>query len=240
MSQAKYNRIVLKLSGEALAGEDGFGINPSIIKSVAEQVKAVYELGVEIAVVVGGGNIWRGKIGSEMGMDRAAADYMGMLATVMNSLALQDSLENIGVQTRVQTSIEMRQVAEPYIRRKAVRHLEKKRVVIFAAGTGNPYFSTDTTAALRAAEIEADVILMAKNNVDGVYNADPKLVPDAVKYETLTYIDVLKDGLAVMDSTASSLCMDNDIPLIVFSITEEGNIKRAVTGENIGTIVKGK
>lgn len=240
MSQAKYNRIVLKLSGEALAGEDGFGINPSIIKSVAEQVKAVYELGVEIAVVVGGGNIWRGKIGSEMGMDRAAADYMGMLATVMNSLALQDSLENIGVQTRVQTSIEMRQVAEPYIRRKAVRHLEKKRVVIFAAGTGNPYFSTDTTAALRAAEIEADVILMAKNNVDGVYNADPKLVPDAVKYETLTYIDVLKDGLAVMDSTASSLCMDNDIPLIVFSIMEEGNIKRAVTGENIGTIVKGK
>ena len=240
MSQAKYNRIVLKLSGEALAGEDGFGINPSIIKSVAEQVKAVYELGVEIAVVVGGGNIWRGKIGSEMGMDRAAADYMGMLATVMNSLALQDSLENIGVQTRVQTSIEMRQVAEPYIRRKAVRHLEKRRVVIFAAGTGNPYFSTDTTAALRAAEIEADVILMAKNNVDGVYNADPKLVPDAVKYETLTYIDVLKDGLAVMDSTASSLCMDNDIPLIVFSITEEGNIKRAVTGENIGTIVKGK
>ncbi|NGY92350.1 UMP kinase [Bacillus megaterium] len=240
MSQAKYNRIVLKLSGEALAGEDGFGINPSIIKSVAEQVKAVYELGVEIAVVVGGGNIWRGKIGSEMGMDRAAADYMGMLATVMNSLALQDSLENIGVQTRVQTSIEMRQVAEPYIRRKAVRHLEKKRVVIFAAGTGNPYFSTDTTAALRAAEIEADVILMAKNNVDGVYNADPKLVPDAVKYETLTYIDVFKDGLAVMDSTASSLCMDNDIPLIVFSITEEGNIKRAVTGENIGTIVKGK
>jgi len=240
MSQAKYNRIVLKLSGEALAGEEGFGINPSIIKSVAEQVKAVYELRVEIAVVVGGGNIWRGKIGSEMGMDRAAADYMGMLATVMNSLALQDSLENIGVQTRVQTSIEMRQVAEPYIRRKAVRHLEKKRVVIFAAGTGNPYFSTDTTAALRAAEIEADVILMAKNNVDGVYNADPKLVPDAVKYETLTYIDVLKDGLAVMDSTASSLCMDNDIPLIVFSITEEGNIKRAVTGENIGTIVKGK
>ena len=240
MSQAKYNRIVLKLSGEALAGEEGFGINPSIIKSVAEQVKAVYELGVEIAVVVGGGNIWRGKIGSVMGMDRAAADYMGMLATVMNSLALQDSLENIGVQTRVQTSIEMRQVAEPYIRRKAVRHLEKKRVVIFAAGTGNPYFSTDTTAALRAAEIEADVILMAKNNVDGVYNADPKLVPDAVKYETLTYIDVLKDGLAVMDSTASSLCMDNDIPLIVFSITEEGNIKRAVTGENIGTIVKGK
>src|SRR6478735_2927699 len=240
MSQAKYNRIVLKLSGEALAGEEGFGINPSIIKSVAEQVKAVYELGVEIAVVVGGGNIWRGKIGSEMGMDRAAADYMGMLATVMNSLALQDSLENIGVQTRVQTSIEMRQVAEPYIRRKAVRHLEKKRVVIFAAGTGNPYFSTDTTAALRAAEIEADVILMAKNNVDGVYSADPSIDPTATKYETLTYLDVLKAVLGVMDSTASSLCMDNDIPLIVFSVMEKGNIKRAVLGEKIGTLVRGK
>jgi uridylate kinase len=175
-----------------------------------------------------------------MGMDRANADYMGMLATVMNSLSLQDSLENLGVQTRVQTSIEMRQVAEPYIRRKAIRHLEKKRVVIFAAGTGNPYFSTDTTAALRAAEIEADVILMAKNNVDGVYSADPTLVPDAVKYETLSYIEVLQQGLAVMDSTASSLCMDNDIPLIVFSVMEEGNIKRVVVGENIGTIVRGK
>ncbi|ACM14038.1 uridylate kinase [Bacillus cereus G9241] len=165
---------------------------------------------------------------------------MGMLATVMNSLALQDSLENIGIQTRVQTSIEMRQVAEPYIRRKAVRHLEKKRVVIFAAGTGNPYFSTDTTAALRAAEIEADVILMAKNNVDGVYNADPSIDPTATKYETLTYLDVLKEGLGVMDSTASSLCMDNDIPLIVFSVMEKGNIKRAVLGENIGTVVRGK
>ncbi|CKH75032.1 uridylate kinase [Streptococcus pneumoniae] len=175
-----------------------------------------------------------------MGMDRAGADYMGMLATVMNSLALQDSLENIGIQTRVQTSIEMRQVAEPYIRRKAVRHLEKKRVVIFAAGTGNPYFSTDTTAALRAAEIEADVILMAKNNVDGVYNADPSIDPTATKYETLTYLDVLKEGLGVMDSTASSLCMDNDIPLIVFSVMEKGNIKRAVLGENIGTVVRGK
>ncbi|ASL66596.1 Uridine monophosphate kinase [Bacillus cereus] len=165
---------------------------------------------------------------------------MGMLATVMNSLALQDSLENIGIQTRVQTSIEMRQVAEPYIRRKAVRHLEKKRVVIFAAGTGNPYFSTDTTAALRAAEIEADVILMAKNNVDGVYSADPSIDPTATKYETLTYLDVLKEGLGVMDSTASSLCMDNDIPLIVFSVMEKGNIKRAVLGENIGTVVRGK
>jgi uridylate kinase len=173
-------------------------------------------------------------------MDRASADYMGMLATVMNSLALQDSLENIGVQTRVQTSIEMRQVAEPYIRRKAIRHLEKKRVVIFAAGTGNPYFSTDTTAALRAAEIEAEVILMAKNNVDGVYSADPKLDENAVKYTTLSYLDLLKDGLAVMDTTASSLCMDNDIPLVVFSIMEEGNIKRAVAGEKIGTVIRGK
>jgi uridylate kinase len=240
MSVPKYKRVVLKLSGEALAGNDGFGINPSVIKNVAEEVKEIAELGVEVAVVVGGGNIWRGKIGSEMGMDRASADYMGMLATVMNSLALQDSLEQIGIETRVQSSIDMRQVAEPYIRRRAIRHLEKKRVVIFAAGTGNPYFSTDTTAALRAAEIEAEVILMAKNNVDGVYSADPKKDESAVKYEELSYLDVLKEGLAVMDSTASSLCMDNDIPLIVFSIMEDGNIKRAITGENIGTIVRGK
>jgi uridylate kinase len=240
MSVPKYKRVVLKLSGEALAGADGFGINPSVIKNVAEEVKEISKLGVEVAVVVGGGNIWRGKIGSEMGMDRASADYMGMLATVMNSLALQDSLENIGIETRVQTSIDMRQVAEPYIRRRAIRHLEKKRVVIFAAGTGNPYFSTDTTAALRAAEIEAEVILMAKNNVDGVYSADPKLDGNAVKYDELSYLDVLKEGLAVMDSTASSLCMDNDIPLIVFSIMEEGNIKRVLQGETIGTIVRGK
>ena len=240
MSVPKYRRVVLKLSGEALAGEAGFGINPAVIKSIAEQVKEIAELNVEVAVVVGGGNIWRGKIGSEMGMDRANADYMGMLATVMNSLALQDSLEQIGVETRVQTSIEMRQVAEPYIRRRAIRHLEKKRVVIFAAGTGNPYFSTDTTAALRAAEIEAEVILMAKNNVDGVYSADPKLDTKAVKYTELSYLDVIKEGLQVMDSTASSLCMDNNIPLIVFSVMEKGNIKRAVLGENIGTIVRGK
>lgn len=240
MSTPKYNRVVLKLSGEALAGEQGFGIHPGVIKSVAEQVKELVELGVEVAVVVGGGNIWRGKIGSEMGMDRATADYMGMLATVMNSLSLQDSLEQNGIETRVQTSIDMRQVAEPYIRRRAIRHLEKKRVVIFAAGTGNPYFSTDTTAALRAAEIEAEVILMAKNNVDGVYSADPKLDKNAVKYEELSYLDVIKNGLAVMDSTASSLCMDNDIPLIVFSIMEKGNIKRVIMGENIGTIVRGK
>lgn len=237
---AKYKRVVLKLSGEALAGDEGFGINPAVIKSIAEQVKEVAELDVEVAVVVGGGNIWRGKIGSEMGMDRANADYMGMLATVMNSLALQDSLDQLGIETRVQTSIEMRQVAEPYIRRRAIRHLEKKRVVIFAAGTGNPYFSTDTTAALRAAEIEADVILMAKNNVDGVYNADPVKDKNAVKYDELSYLDVLKEGLEVMDSTASSLCMDNDIPLIVFSIMEKGNIKRAVMGETLGTVVRGK
>jgi len=240
MSQPKYKRVVLKLSGEALAGEAGFGINPAVIQSVAEQVKEVSELDVEVAVVVGGGNIWRGKIGSEMGMDRATADYMGMLATVMNSMALQDSLEQLGIETRVQTSIEMRQIAEPYIRRRAIRHLEKGRVVIFAAGTGNPYFSTDTTAALRAAEIEAEVILMAKNNVDGVYSADPKVDKDAVKYAELSYLDVIKEGLAVMDSTASSLCMDNDIPLVVFSVTEKGNIKRVVLGDNIGTIVRGK
>ncbi|MCM3713224.1 UMP kinase [Halalkalibacter oceani] len=234
-----YKRVVLKLSGEALAGAQGYGIDPTVIQSVARQVKEIVELDVEVAVVVGGGNIWRGMAGSAKGMDRATADYMGMLATVMNSLALQDSLEDIGVQTRVQSSIEMRQVAEPYIRRKAIRHLEKKRVVIFAAGTGNPYFSTDTTAALRAAEIEAEVILMAKNNVDGVYSADPSVDQNAKKYTSISYMDVLKEGLAVMDTTASSLCMDNDIPLIVFSIMEEGNIKRAILGEEIGTIVRG-
>lgn len=239
MDRKQYNRVVLKLSGEALAGEQGYGIDPSIIQSIAKQIKEVVELDVEVAVVVGGGNIWRGIAGSAKGMDRATADYMGMLATVMNSLALQDALEHEGVATRVQTSIEMRQVAEPYIRRRAIRHLEKKRVVIFAGGTGNPFFSTDTTAALRAAEIEAEVILMAKNKVDGVYSADPSIDPSARKYERLTFLDVLKEGLGVMDSTASSLCMDNDIPLIVFSITEEGNIKRVILGEDIGTIVRG-
>lgn len=238
MTTPQYKRIVLKLSGEALAGEQGFGLSPAIIKSVAEQVKDVVDLNIEVAVVVGGGNIWRGKVGSEMGMDRATADYMGMLATVMNSLALQDALEKQGVESRVQTSIEMRQVAEPYIRRKAIRHLEKGRVVIFAAGTGNPYFSTDTTAALRAAEIEADVILMAKNNVDGVYSADPKVDPTAVKYENLSFLEVIQNGLQVMDSTASTLCMDNDIDLIVFSIMENGNIKKAALGETIGTVVR--
>jgi uridylate kinase len=234
-----YKRVVLKLSGEALAGDVGYGIDAAVITSIAEQIKEIVELGVQVAIVVGGGNIWRGIAGSEKGIDRATADYMGMLATVMNSMALQDGLEKTGVPTRVQTSIEMRQVAEPYIRRKAIRHLEKNRVVIFAAGTGNPYFSTDTTAALRAAEIEAEVILMAKNKVDGVYSADPAVNPDAKKYDQLTFMEVLNQGLGVMDSTASSLCMDNSIPLVVFSIMESGNIKRAIMGDKIGTIVKG-
>ncbi|MDF2679391.1 UMP kinase [Brevibacillus nitrificans] len=235
-----YKRVVLKLSGEALAGDLGYGIDPKVIFSVANQIKEIVELGVQVAVVVGGGNIWRGLSGSSKGMDRATADYMGMLATIMNSLALQDGLEQVNVPTRVQTSIEMRQVAEPYIRRRAIRHLEKMRVVIFAAGTGNPYFSTDTTAALRAAEIEAEVILMAKNKVDGVYSADPSLDPTAEKYDRLTFLEVLNKGLGVMDSTASSLCMDNNIPLIVFNISEEGNIRRAVMGDKIGTLVKGE
>jgi uridylate kinase len=239
MDRPRYKRVVLKLSGEALAGEQGYGIDPNVIHSIAQQIKEVTELNVEVAIVVGGGNIWRGMAGSAKGMDRATADYMGMLATVMNSLALQDALEHQGVPTRVQTSIEMRQVAEPYIRRRAIRHLEKGRVVIFASGTGNPYFSTDTTAALRAAEIEAEVILMAKNNVDGVYSADPARDPEAVKYDSLTYLDVLNQGLGVMDSTASTLCMDNDIPLIVFNIGNQGNIRRVIMGEEIGTVVRG-
>lgn len=235
---SKYRRIVLKLSGESLAGDDGFGINPVVFKNVANQIHEAAQLGVEIAVIVGGGNIWRGKIGSNLGMDRGTADYMGMLATVMNSLALQDSMEQLGCETRVLTSIEMKQVAEPYIRRRAIRHLEKGRVVIFAAGIGNPYFSTDTTAALRAAEVEADVILMGKNNVDGVYSADPKQDENAFKYDELTYMEMLQENLQVMDATASSFCMDNDIPLVIFSITDDGNIKRAVSGETIGTTIK--
>ncbi|MFH5810506.1 UMP kinase [Companilactobacillus sp. FL22-1] len=239
MPDIKYKRVILKVSGEALAGEKGFGINPPVIKQIAEQIKSVHDLGVQVAIVCGGGNIWRGETGAEMGMDRAQADYMGMMATVMNGLALQDGLEHIGVPTRVQTSIEMRQVAEPYIRRKAVRHLEKGRVVIFAGGTGNPYFSTDTTSVLRAAEIEADVILMAKNNVDGVYSADPKKDPNAKKYSELTQLDIINKNLGVMDTTASSLSMDNDISLIVFNLNKPENIKKVVQGENIGTIIKG-
>jgi len=239
LERPRYSRIVLKVSGESLAGQTGYGIDAEMVSSIAEQVKEVVEMKVQVAIVVGGGNIWRGIAGSAKGIDRATADYMGMLATVMNSLALQDALEKIGVPTRVQTSIAMQQIAEPYIRRRAIRHLEKGRVVIFAAGTGNPFFSTDTTAALRAAEIEAEVILMAKNKVDGVYSADPLKDANARKYDELTYLDVLNQNLGVMDSTASSLCMDNNIPLIVFSITEKGNIKRVVMGEKIGTIVKG-
>jgi uridylate kinase len=239
LEQPVFKRVVLKVSGESLAGQNGYGIDADTISSIAQQVKEVVELGVQVAIVCGGGNIWRGIAGSAKGIDRATADYMGMLATLMNSLALQDALEQIEVPTRVQTSIAMQQIAEPYIRRRAIRHLEKGRVVIFAAGTGNPFFSTDTTAALRAAEIEAEVILMAKNKVDGVYSADPFIDPTAEKYEVLTYMEVLNKNLGVMDSTASSLCMDNDIPLIVFAITEQGNIKRVVLGEKIGTIVKG-
>ncbi|MCI8336089.1 MAG: UMP kinase [Peptococcaceae bacterium] len=236
MTEAKYKRVVLKISGEALAGEAGYGISQEIISFIAAQVKAVHEAGVQVSIVVGGGNIWRGVAGSKKGMDRASADYMGMLATVLNALALQDALEDIGVVTRVQTAIDMRQVAEPYIRRKAIRHMEKDRVVIFAAGTGNPFFSTDTTAALRAAEIEAEVILMAKK-VDGVYDSDPMKNPHAKKFDTLSYMDILNMGLQVMDSTAASLCKDNEIPLVVFNINTPGNIYKAVMGDAVGTVV---
>ena len=240
METAKYKRVVLKLSGESLAGDQGFGINPSVVESIASQIKIIREHGIDVAAVVGGGNIWRGLAGSAKGMERATADYMGMLATVMNSLALQDALEKMGVDSRVQSAIEMRQVAEPYIRRRAIRHMEKGRVVIFAAGTGNPYFSTNTTAALRAAEIEADVILMAKKNTDGIYDSDPNHNPNAKKFDTLEYIEILQRGLAVMDSTATSLCMDNNIPLVVFNVDDYTNIVRAALGENIGTTVGGK
>ncbi len=237
MSTAKYKRIVLKLSGESLAGEQGFGIDPVIVEDIAKQIKKIHNNRIEVAIVVGGGNIWRGLSGSAKGMDRASADYMGMLATVMNALALQDALEKMEVVTRVQTAIEMRQVAELYIRRKAIRHMEKGRVVIFGAGTGNPYFSTDTTAALRAAEIEADVILMAKKGTDGIYDSDPNKNPDAKKFDELSYIDILNKGLAVMDSTATSLCMDNKIPIVVFNIDNHENLVKAALGEDIGTTV---
>jgi len=230
--------VVLKLSGEAMAGDKGFGIDGNVVREVSGQIKDLIDLGVEVACVVGGGNIWRGAAASNAGMDRATADYMGMLATVINGLALQDALESIGITTRTQTAIEMRQVAEPYIRRRAIRHLERGRVVIFVAGTGNPYFSTDTTAALRAAEIEADAILMAKGNVDGVYDRDPLKNSDAKMFTELTYLEVLKQSLGVMDATAASLCMDNQIPIIVFSMAKNGNIVRAVCGENIGTIIR--
>ena len=237
--EPKYRRILLKLSGEALAGDRGFGIDPQVIADIAAEIREVVELGVQVAVVIGGGNIFRGMAAAASGMDLAGADYMGMLATIMNSLALQDALEQIGVMTRVQTAIEMREVAEPYIRRRAVRHLEKGRVVILGGGTGNPYFTTDTAASLRAMEIGAEVILKA-TKVDGVYSADPCKDQTAVKFHELSYLDVLKKGLKVMDATATSLCMDNDLPIVVFQLSRRGNIKRAVLGEDIGTIVKGE
>lgn len=234
--EAKYKRVIIKLSGEALAGEIGYGLESNTLNTLAEQIAEISALGVEVACVVGGGNIWRGIAGAKRGIDRATADYMGMLATVINALALQDVLEKHDVDTRVMSAIEMREVAEPYIKRRAIRHLEKGRVVIFAAGTGNPFFSTDTTAALRAAEIEAEAILMAKK-VDGVYDCDPKTHPEAQRFETLTFLEVLNRGLKVMDSTAISLCMDNNIPIQVFNITEKGNMMKAVLGEKIGTLV---
>lgn len=230
----KFKRVLLKLSGEALAGDKGFGIDFDICRRIAKEIRQLKDNGVEIGIVVGGGNIWRGRAGK--GMDRTTADHMGMLATCINSLALQDSLEEFEIVTRVLSALEIRQIAEPYIRRKAVRHLEKGRVVIFSAGTGNPFFSTDTAAALRAAEIEAEVILLAKK-VDGVYDKDPMENDDAKKYERLNYIDILNKNLKVMDSTASSLCMDNNIPIIVFNLDVEGNILKAINGENIGTLV---
>ncbi|MGI6188171.1 MAG: UMP kinase [Clostridiales bacterium] len=234
MEKPIYKRIILKLSGEALAGKRGYGIDRDVLDLISDQVIGIQKMGVEVAIVVGGGNIWRGRSG--VGMDRATADYMGMLATVINALALQDALENKDMQTRVQTAIEMRQIAEPYIRRRAIRHLEKGRVVIFACGTGNPYFSTDTTAALRAAEIEAEVILLAKN-IDGVYDDDPKINPAANKIDKISYINVLNQGLGVMDTTAISLCMDNKIPIIVFGLENHQNIKAAVLGRKVGTII---
>ena len=239
MPEPYYKRILLKLSGEALAGEQKYGIDPNTITSIAREVKEVVGCGVQLALVIGGGNIFRGLAASSKGMDRASADYMGMLATMINSLAMQDALEKVGVDTRVQSAIAMQEVAEPYIRRRAIRHLEKGRVVIFGAGTGNPYFTTDTAASLRAMEIGADVILKG-TKVDGVYSADPKKDPDAVKFARLTYLEVLKKGLQVMDATATSLCMDNSLPIVVFDLTTEGNVKRVVFGEEIGTIVKGE
>ncbi|MGN6555155.1 MAG: UMP kinase [Verrucomicrobiota bacterium] len=236
--QPKYSRILLKLSGEALGGESGVGICPEAVLNMAEQVREVREFGVQIVIVIGGGNIFRGVSGSERGIERATGDYMGMLATVINSLALQDALEKIGVATRVQSAITMSQVAEPFIRRRAVRHLEKGRVVIFGGGTGNPYFSTDTAAALRANEIGAEVILKA-TKVDGIYDSDPKKNPKAKRFSQISYIDALQKRLKVMDSTAFSLCMDNKMPIIVFDLFRPHNLRRVVTGEKVGTLVTG-
>ncbi len=236
----KYQRILIKLSGEALAGDKGVGIDLPTVQKIAKEIAEVHASGVQIALVIGGGNLWRGEPAAEAGMDRVQADYTGMLGTVMNALVMADSLQQYGVDTRVQTAIPMQNVAEPYIRGRALRHLEKERIVIFGAGIGSPYFSTDTTAALRAAEIEADAILMAKNGVDGVYNADPKKDTNAVKFDELTHVEVIKRGLKIMDATASTISMDNDIDLVVFNMNEQGNIKRVVFGENIGTTVSNK
>ncbi len=240
MDNKVYSRVILKLSGEALAGPNKVGIDPFTVKEIALEIKEAYTSGVQIGVIVGGGNIWRGKSASEMGMERASADYMGMLATVMNALALQNALEAINVDTRAMTSISMEAVAEPYIRRRAIRHLEKGRIVIFGGGTGNPYFSTDTTAALRAAELNANAILMAKNRVDGVYDSDPVTNPNAKKYNNLTFLELVNRNLKVMDSTAATLCMDNNIDVVVFNMNTKGNIKKAVEGQKIGTTVKGR
>jgi uridylate kinase len=237
-SGSKYKRVLLKISGEALMGDKTFGIDPKIVRYIANELKVVYKSGVQVAIVIGGGNIFRGLEASAEGMERTSADYMGMLATVLNALALQNALELAGIPTRVQSAIEMHQLAEPYIRRKAVRHLEKGRFVIFAAGTGNPFFTTDTAAALRAVEIEAQVILKA-TKVDGIYSSDPVKTPSAKKFSEITFIEVLKKGLKVMDSTAISLCMDNHLPIIVFSLLDGGNIKKILEGKKIGTLVKG-
>ncbi|HEY8272679.1 MAG TPA: UMP kinase [Pseudobdellovibrionaceae bacterium] len=236
MASPAYKRILLKLSGEALAGSQGQGINNTVIKQIAQDVAEAFKVGVEIGIVIGGGNIYRGVAASAEGMDRASADYMGMLATCINALALQDALEKENIPTRVQTAIEMAEIAEPYIRRKAIRHLEKGRIVIFGAGTGNPFFTTDTAASLRAMEISAEVIMKA-TKVDGIYDKDPKKFTDAKKFEKISYIDVLNKGLNVMDSTAISLCMDNKLPIITFDLTQRGNVLRAVMGETIGTLV---
>lgn len=240
MTDIKYKRVLIKLSGEALAGEKGQGIDLAVVSAIAEELKEVHDLGTQIAIVVGGGNLWRGAPASKVGMERSRADYTGMLGTTMNALVLQDALERSGVQTRVQTAITMQQIAEPYIRGRAIRHLEKGRIVIFAAGTGSPYFSTDTTAALRANEINADAILMGKNGVDGIYDSDPNKNADAVKFTELTHLEILQKGLKVMDSTASSLSMDNNMPLVVFNLNTPRNLKRVVLGEPIGTTVTGE
>jgi uridylate kinase len=233
----QYRRVILKLSGEALEGDQGFGIDPVVVKRLASDIRDVRESGIEVAIVIGGGNIWRGLEASTTGMDRATADYMGMLATVQNALALQDALEHLGTFTRVTTAIEMNQIAEPFIRRRAIRHMEKGRVVILAAGTGNPFFTTDTAAALRAAELGADVILAAKNQIDGVYNDDPQTNPTATRYSVLSFQEVLERNLRVMDASAIALCRDNDVPIIVFNVQEDGNIQRAARGEDIGTLI---